>query len=345
MKDLSNGSILNAQRLVERVLGCSVDSGAGLNGEPQWDSLAHVRVLLALEKEVGVTIDETSLDELTTVKGIAQFIESRMKTPEERIEFRSDDDIRLFGTIIDCGEVSKGTVLFVHGITADRDEWGLYSSIAASLAAQNVSSLRFDFRAHGQSIQVESHDMTLSGIYSDVDAALAAVVERGLLRASAPNLAVVGSSFGGGVAAKWALDDSHPVCGVILCAPVLSYQDDINRCCPNWREELESGGRFTYGPLRLGQALAEELKQFEVGDARASERPVVIVHGTDDSDVPIEASRKWVRDSPNASLVQISGADHGFTIPGDVDCEAPESLQIRERVASKIVDTLVGWFS
>ena len=44
---------------------------------PEWDSLNHVDLMVALETEYGVTIDEDHMVELTTVRAIRAFIEAR----------------------------------------------------------------------------------------------------------------------------------------------------------------------------------------------------------------------------------------------------------------------------
>jgi citrate synthase len=44
---------------------------------PEWDSLNHVNLMVALEAEYGVTVDEDHMVELTTVREIRTFIEAR----------------------------------------------------------------------------------------------------------------------------------------------------------------------------------------------------------------------------------------------------------------------------
>ncbi len=43
-------------------------------GVPEWDSLNHVNLMLALEKEYGVTVDEERMVELTSVGAIRSFL-------------------------------------------------------------------------------------------------------------------------------------------------------------------------------------------------------------------------------------------------------------------------------
>jgi citrate synthase len=44
---------------------------------PEWDSLNHVELMVALEAEYGVAIDEDKMVELTTVRAIRTFVDAR----------------------------------------------------------------------------------------------------------------------------------------------------------------------------------------------------------------------------------------------------------------------------
>ena len=61
--------------IVAEALQTSVDSltpDSGLNHHTEWDSLAHVRVILALEKRLGITIDDKSVQEYTSMSAITR---------------------------------------------------------------------------------------------------------------------------------------------------------------------------------------------------------------------------------------------------------------------------------
>jgi acyl carrier protein len=48
-----------------------------IDNVPGWDSMAHVGLILALQKEFGVTITPAEAIELTNVKNIIQFLSKR----------------------------------------------------------------------------------------------------------------------------------------------------------------------------------------------------------------------------------------------------------------------------
>jgi citrate synthase len=52
----------------------AVTETLAFNGVPQWDSLAHVDLMLALEAAYGLVIDEDRMIELTTVPAIRRFV-------------------------------------------------------------------------------------------------------------------------------------------------------------------------------------------------------------------------------------------------------------------------------
>ena len=71
-----------------------------------------------------------------------------MKVSE--INFITNDDHVVHGTLAQPS-FPKAVALFVHGITADRHEWGLFDQIVKSLYDKNIASLAIDYRGHGKS--------------------------------------------------------------------------------------------------------------------------------------------------------------------------------------------------
>jgi citrate synthase len=57
-----------------RVDPSSVTDTLAVNAIPQWDSLAHVELMIALERAYGVSIDEDRMLELVSVRAIRDFL-------------------------------------------------------------------------------------------------------------------------------------------------------------------------------------------------------------------------------------------------------------------------------
>lgn len=49
----------------------------GFNAVPQWDSMAHINLMLALEDAFGVSIPDDDLVELTDVRAIRAYLQGK----------------------------------------------------------------------------------------------------------------------------------------------------------------------------------------------------------------------------------------------------------------------------
>lgn len=260
-----------------------------------------------------------------------------MKLKQENLEFLSRDGLNLFGTIAAPRGEIVGAMLMVHGITSDREEWGIFEEVANEIAQDGVASLRFDFRGHGKST-LDGEIISLSGILSDVLAAWDVLEDRLRAKSNKFKRFTLGSSYGGGLSYAAAsrvgcIDRSF------MIAPVLNYLTDLDNCAPNWRSELGRKGHFYYNDLKLGRPLANDAMYFD--PLVSSEIPATIFHGTLDSDVSIDLSRDAAVRHPNIELVPVEGAGHVMNVPDDYDLEEGASWsyirfvieQIRKRIA------------
>ena len=78
--DVNPGSLDRARSLLAGVLGLDtsqVGDTAGMNTLAAWDSLAHVRLLLRLEKEAGRTLGPDEALSIRDVGGIARLLDQR----------------------------------------------------------------------------------------------------------------------------------------------------------------------------------------------------------------------------------------------------------------------------
>lgn len=57
-----------------RINPARVTDALAFNAIPEWDSLAHMELMLALEAAYGVSIDEDQMIELTSVGAIRRFL-------------------------------------------------------------------------------------------------------------------------------------------------------------------------------------------------------------------------------------------------------------------------------
>ncbi|MEQ8504089.1 MAG: acyl carrier protein [Rhodospirillales bacterium] len=71
---MSQTPLIEPHALVAEALECSIDDlveGTGLGAHPKWDSLAHVRVMLALERHYDVTLNDDSILKYTTLDAVS----------------------------------------------------------------------------------------------------------------------------------------------------------------------------------------------------------------------------------------------------------------------------------
>lgn len=124
-----------------------------------------------------------------------------------------------------------------------------------------------------------------------------------------PEWRLVGSSLGGWLAARWAELHRARVDRLVLLCPAF----DIEARWPEMfgREEFERWRRE--GVLEMHDA-SGVLTPFHFGfyeEARHQSAwpkvscPVTVVHGTRDDVVPIASSRRWVRENPDATLIEV----------------------------------------
>jgi len=259
------------------------------------------------------------------------------------IEFKSYDGYKLEGALLKADQ-EKGALLFVHGITSSRDELGFHSDYAKFLAEDGITTLRFDYRFHGgvNDGETELESLSLCGILNDIDAAFNA------LRINVSNRTksffIVGTSFGGGLSAFWVdFNNKEEIKKVILNAPVINYEDDVlerndlvsdGLLSDNAQNQLVKNGFVDSSDIHFGRGLINELRYVNgINALQNLGSKVVIFHGDEDEDVPLNSSKKYK--SSSTGLEIINGVGHGFGVEDDEDLDFPETKEIHRSIYEK----------
>jgi hypothetical protein len=263
---------------------------------------------------------------------------------ETQHRFRSYDGTQLEGTLASpSAPLRTSVVLMVHGITSSRDEFGLFSGLAAHLAQERIQSFRFDFRCHGINKQA-METLTLSGIVNDIEAAAACAITQ----TKTSRIHAIGMSFGGGLSAYWAATTQKGVSSVVMMAPVIDYEEDVlgqhgllsnGMIKESSQRLLQKQGFLEIDGIRYGPALLNELRLISgIEGIRRLQCSSLILHGDGDTIVPYASSKRFVELNPRCKLINIAGTDHGFGVGDDEDLSSPETKRKHQEVFRLVSD-------
>ncbi len=220
------------------------------------------------------------------------------------------DGLQLVGTREEpFGEIYDLAIIF-HGFTANRNT-SLLREIANSLRDENIASVRFDFNGHGDS-DGKFENMTVLNEIEDANAILNYVKTDPHVR----NIYLVGHSQGGVVASMLAGLYPDLIKKVVLLAPAATLKGDAlegNTQGVTYNPD-HIPDRLPFKDLTLGGfylRIAQQLPIYEV--SAQFTKPVCLIHGTDDTVVSPNASKKYDQIYQNSTLHLIEGADHCFS--------------------------------
>lgn len=249
---------------------------------------------------------------------------------ERRVIAIDDGGPSLVVDVYDASE-PRGAVFCVHGFGSSRRSVK-NEHLAAVLPPLGWTVIALDLQGHGDSAG-DFEGLTVGRSIDDVRR-VAALPEY----ADAPRRALVGSSFGGLVAA-WAAAEDQALCdALLLIAPAFGYLDRyLPTLSAEERNAWESGSlhrvQLDTREVLLGSGVLDERAARPLDQLATSLRVrTVIVHGTADEAVPFEASEDFAQRSrrDDLELVLLTGADHRLA----------EHLPILSRHARLLLDAI-----
>ena len=265
------------------------------------------------------------------------------------ITVRILDGLHLAATLIAPEAASEVGVVLVHGAGVTREEGGFFTRLADGLAEVGVSSLRYDLRGHGES-DGRQEEVTLSAHLNDIRVALA-YVRQAITGAS--RVSLLGTSFGGGLAAYYAAKQPGGLARLVLLNPQLDYKSRYIDQKSHWSSGflddetarvLSEQGYISHRPgVKHGRALLNEVFWLRphavLGEITV---PTLIVHGIEDTFIPIESSRGATRQlQVEHKLVEIDGAQHGFAVHDDPTYADPQSQEWQ----AFVINTVAEWLT
>jgi len=210
-------------------------------------------------------------------------------------------------------ESPETVVIYVHGFAShQRGEKALY--FGECFVARGDAYLTFDLRGHGSSSGT-MEELTVSRAIEDLEGVL------GWARARFARCIVIGSSLGGQISAWTAARHPGIIAANVLIAPAFGFHE--NRTHDLGRDglaRLHAEGtlaiRNEWVTVTIGRGLVDDAARYIVKDLLPSYRtPTLILHGTEDTTVPLEGSLDFVRRSAARplELVVYAGGDHRLT--------------------------------
>lgn len=269
-----------------------------------------------------------------------------MSVSSTETTIRTLDGLRLRGALATPDTPTDRAIVLVHGGGVTRDEGGFFTRLATGLAEAGVAALRYDLRGHGESDGAQQ-DATLAGHLNDIAVALQHVRQL----TGAPLISLLGTSFGGGLAAYYAGARPAELERLVLLNPQVNYKNRYIEQKPYWdgdrlndemAAQLAEQGFIAHSPtVKQGRAFLNEvfwIRPLDVLDKITA--PTLLVHGTEDTFVPVDVSRAAdQRIRSEHRLVEIEGAQHGFAVHDDPEYANPQS-QAWQRF---VIETVCDW--
>jgi len=241
-----------------------------------------------------------------------------MKTRHVRFRLRTPD-----GTLLAVSQLwptkSPYVVVFAGSLSGTLTSESVQAALAEALAEHWIGSLRFDYREHGDS-DAGRHPFSPLSALED----LSTVVT--YARSKKPQrLGLVGSSFGGSVAALYAGRHPESVSALCLHNPVLEYDTAyLHPTAPwaaaqfgGWKEELDRHKAVTLGQTQLRLRLPfflESQQLHPISELQQYLKPLLVLHGTADSKVSLFDTKRAfdLLGNRQKQFIGIDNAEHGF---------------------------------
>ncbi len=247
-----------------------------------------------------------------------------------RTQWMERDGKRIYGHWYLPKEAEDGpvpTVLLCHGFGVNRKDTEPH---ARAFAKNGIAAYSFDFIGGGHGILSDGEMTEMSVLTEAKD--LLAVYETACKQpwVDTENLFLFGNSQGGFIATYCAAELGKKVRGLIAQFPAYVLQADARARTPNPEQAPEV--LYVHGSP-IGRIYSIDATSFDIYEKMpAYPNPVLILHGTADPVVPYACSERAVQLFPNAKLIAVPNAGHGFTGKDRAESERIAVAFVREHL-------------
>lgn len=267
-----------------------------------------------------------------------------MKQTGRSVSIRTPDGYTLAGDLVDV-EGADQVAIMCHGINSHKlEHLDMFPKLAGRLEAVGISSIRFDFRGHGDS-SGGSEDFSIVGQLLDLKSAIRWIDTH--YDGKHISKAFVGVSFGAGpgicLSATY-----QPFSSISLVAPVLSYSRTFLNPETSWAKSsfnesaYEHAREFGYllldSEFKISIRLLEEMRLLHPEVTIGSiEEPVLLIHGTADTLVPCQVSEEVAAKFRQIEAHIVKDMHHGLYVVGDDEGLSEESIAVEDAALNLIV--------
>lgn len=199
----------------------------------------------------------------------------------------------------DCAIICHG---FYDDLNNNKD-------IAQALAQQGMIVINFDF-CGGSLLSQSDGTVTEASVKTQVSD-LKEVLAKAKSFPNLKNIYLIGISQGGFVSALAAKDEKDAVAKMVLLYPAFIIPDDMRKRFQIIDNIPEN---YTIFGNPVGKKYAADVIDMDTfEEIKGYTNPVLIFHGTDDTTVPVEYSKRATEIYPNCDLVILNNEGHGFT--------------------------------
>ena len=221
----------------------------------------------------------------------------------------------IHGDVFIPEEESFPLVIFSHGYNGYKDD---FRDSANYMMDNGIASITFTFCGSGDRDPggFGTTNMTLFTEKEDLSALMDYAKQ---IEGFNGSLYLLGGSQGGIVSAMAAEEREADIKGMVLLFPAFCIPDnwnDTNYPVDRYPTAESIPESFDFWGVELGRNFVLTLRDLDIYANMADfQKPVLILHGTNDAIVPISYSQRAAETYPNAELVTYKGEGHGFT-PG-----------------------------
>jgi len=219
---------------------------------------------------------------------------------------------------------SKHVVLFSHGYKGFKD-WGAWHLVAEAFAEVGFCFLKFNFSHNGGTVDqpIDFPDLEAfaqNNFTKELDD-LERILDFVISEIHPETISLIAHSRGSGIALIKAEEDTR-ITNVVTWAGVCDYKILFHEGTESFQQWKNTGRTFVEN-ARTKQLMPHDwqfYEDFKENEERFTirravknlDKPLLIVHGSEDATIPVKAAQLLHSWNPDSELVILEGADHVF---------------------------------